>query len=181
MTETQTDTPRVWIGDLAAYNAGRLHGKWTDATDLETLEDAVRDVLSTSPEPFAEEVALMDREGFGDLIGEYTPLEKVAEIGAAIVEHGEAFIVYGRDILGDVESQDISEVVEQFEEAYCGQFDSLKDYAEELADDIGAIPDDLSWPLTHIDWDAAARDLEYDGYREREGFTTNSRYVFRPV
>lgn len=38
----------------------------------------------------------------------------------------------------------------------------FRDYAEELADDIGAIPKDAGWPLTCIDWEQAARELRYD-------------------
>jgi antirestriction protein len=35
-------------------------------------------------------------------------------------------------------------------------------YAEELADDIGAIPKDIAWPCTCIDWERAARELQMD-------------------
>ena len=35
-------------------------------------------------------------------------------------------------------------------------------YAEELADDIGAVPKDVLWPLTCIDWKQAARELQMD-------------------
>lgn len=35
-------------------------------------------------------------------------------------------------------------------------------YAEQLADDIGAIDSDARWPLSHIDWEAAANDLKMD-------------------
>lgn len=35
-------------------------------------------------------------------------------------------------------------------------------YAQELADDIGAVPSDLSWPMTCIDWEQAARELRMD-------------------
>ena len=35
------------------------------------------------------------------------------------------------------------------------------EYAKELADDIGAIPN-TNWPLNCIDWDQAARELRYD-------------------
>lgn len=38
----------------------------------------------------------------------------------------------------------------------------FKDYAQELAEDIGAIPDDVRWPMTCIDWDQAARELQQD-------------------
>ena len=36
------------------------------------------------------------------------------------------------------------------------------DYARELAEDIGAVPSDASWPAYCIDWDRAARDLQVD-------------------
>jgi antirestriction protein len=46
----------------------------------------------------------------------------------------------------------------------------FKEYAQELAEDVGAIPDDAAWPCTCIDWERAARELrmdytaaEYDG------------------
>lgn len=35
-------------------------------------------------------------------------------------------------------------------------------YAEELADDIGAIDRNASWPLTCIDWEQAALELQMD-------------------
>lgn len=35
-------------------------------------------------------------------------------------------------------------------------------YAEELADDIGAINRDVSWPNTCIDWNKAAEELKQD-------------------
>lgn len=38
----------------------------------------------------------------------------------------------------------------------------FRTYAEELADDIGALPRDAEWPLTCIDWEQAARELRYD-------------------
>lgn len=36
------------------------------------------------------------------------------------------------------------------------------EYAQELANDCGMIPDNLSWPLTCIDWEQAANELKYD-------------------
>ena len=35
-------------------------------------------------------------------------------------------------------------------------------YAQELADDIGAIPSNAEWPCTCIDWERAARELQMD-------------------
>jgi hypothetical protein len=38
----------------------------------------------------------------------------------------------------------------------------FQQYAEELADDIGAIDGNARWPLNHIDWEAAAEELKQD-------------------
>lgn len=40
--------------------------------------------------------------------------------------------------------------------------DYFETYAEELADDIGAIKRDAAWPLNCIDWEKAARQLQQD-------------------
>lgn len=36
------------------------------------------------------------------------------------------------------------------------------EYAEQLADDLGAIDRNASWPVNCIDWEKAARELAYD-------------------
>ena len=38
----------------------------------------------------------------------------------------------------------------------------FKEYAQELAEDIGALPKDAGWPAHCIDWDQAARELQTD-------------------
>ena len=38
----------------------------------------------------------------------------------------------------------------------------FKEYAQQLAEDIGAINADAQWPNTCIDWDQAARELQMD-------------------
>jgi hypothetical protein len=38
----------------------------------------------------------------------------------------------------------------------------FKDYAQELAYDIGAMPEGNAWPCNCIDWDQAARELQMD-------------------
>ena len=45
--------------------------------------------------------------------------------------------------------------------------DYFTQYAQQLAEDIGAIDPSASWPLSHIDWEAAADALKQD-YTEIE-------------
>jgi len=38
----------------------------------------------------------------------------------------------------------------------------FRDYAQQFAEDVGAIDDNARWPCTCIDWDQAARELQMD-------------------
>jgi hypothetical protein len=38
----------------------------------------------------------------------------------------------------------------------------FQEYAEQLAEDVGAISPDATWPNDHIDWEAAAATLQQD-------------------
>lgn len=40
--------------------------------------------------------------------------------------------------------------------------DYFRQYAEDFADDTGAIDRRATWPLNHIDWEAAAEELKHD-------------------
>ncbi len=50
------------------------------------------------------------------------------------------------------------------------------EYAQELAEDIGAIDPDAKWPVYCIDWERAARELKMDYTSVRVNGTT---YYFR--
>lgn len=58
--------------------------------------------------------------------------------------------------------------LDDFEEAYIGEYSSHEDFAQQMAEDIGAIQTNVSWPYTCIDWELAARELMYD-YSEENG------------
>ncbi|MDV6975317.1 antirestriction protein ArdA [Mycobacterium intracellulare] len=38
----------------------------------------------------------------------------------------------------------------------------FKEYAQDFAEEIGAVPSEYTWPTSYIDWDAAVRDLKMD-------------------
>lgn len=67
-----------------------------------------------------------------------------------------AFIEQSRGYGGDHEWENSWFPVTFIRDSY------FKDYAEELAEEIGAIPKESAWPACHIDWEAAARALQMD-------------------
>ena len=54
------------------------------------------------------------------------------------------------------------------EELYQGEYYSDEDFAYQQADDLGLVPESNDWPISYIDWNAAARDLMMD-YGESNG------------
>lgn len=56
---------------------------------------------------------------------------------------------------------------EDFNEAYSGEYDSERDFAETLAEELGLLDSEVSWPFTCIDWEHATRELMYDYWSAR--------------
>ena len=159
--EERKAQPRIYVASLADYNEGRLHGAWIDAAqDEEELERCVTEMLVRSPSPGAEEWAIHDYEGFGLLrLDEFESLETVAKVAAGIVTHGPAFAAWASHVEADYKQ------LEEFEEAYIGEWESGKAFAEEMIEDLGQLeeirrdlPEHLA-PYIRIDYDSYFDDL----------------------
>lgn len=152
-----TTKPRIYVACLAAYNDGHLHGAWIDANqDAWAIYDDVKAILLASPIPNAEEFAIHDYEGFGDVrIEEYTGLDRVSEIAGFIAEHGEI----GAALLSHF-SGDLDEAREAMRDRYMGEFASLADYVQDLTEETTTVPHALRY---YIDYKAMARDAEING------------------
>ena len=154
--------PQIWVGSLADYNAGRLHGEWIDGNqDVEALEAATSAMLARSREPNAEEFAIFDYDDFGGLqLSEYEDLATISRIARGLAEHGEAFAAWVR-LCDDTSDGHL----DRFNEAYRGRFASVEAFVVELLDDFGltaelanATPEVLQG-YVQIDTAALARDL----------------------
>lgn len=81
--------PAIYVASLTDYNNGIIHGVWIDATlDPAAVQRLITVMLATSPltrltgEP-AEEWAIHDHEGFGDV--EIDPHEDLEDVHALAV------------------------------------------------------------------------------------------------
>lgn len=148
MTAQTTVRPSVWIGCLACYNAGVLNGRWFPA---EGAAEVTPDGLHGSS-TIHDELWCFDLEGFPVGTGEMsftTAVQWPALL--AWVETG--CYVAGADNLPSMSD---------FEERYCGCWESFADYAAQLAEDIGLID---GWPeevQRYCNSDAWTRDLKFD-------------------
>lgn len=170
--------PQVYVACLAAYNNGRLHGEWIDADQsVDELQSAVQRMLAASPEPRAEEWAIHDYEGFGELrLSEHESLVRVAAVASGISEHGEAFAAW---LSYDSERDPVD--LQAFEDAYRGEWDSLRAYAEDYAEQTGlqSAAEKASSAYVVVDIDLLMRDLDIELYCVASGHGTV--YVFDPA
>jgi len=116
-----------------------------------------------------EELWVMDHEGFqGLLTGECSPMEAqaLAEILERVPEHQRgAFGAYVADHVGlDYASRDWDSTLSDFEEAYAGEWDSEREFAENLADDIGLLTDAPEALALYFNWDAWTCDIFLGDY-----------------
>lgn len=149
----QENEIKIYVACLAAYNSGYLHGSWINALqDPDIIRAEISEMLQASPIPNAEEYAIHDYEGFeGFGLSEYEGIDRVAKLAEFISTHGS---IAGK--LLDHYGGDLNEAKTAIEEHYCGRYRSAAEFAEELTEQTGSIPENLHY---YIDYAAMARDL----------------------
>lgn len=144
---------RIYVACLAAYNNGRLHGRWIDAAqDVDAIRAEVVQMLAASPISDAEEWAIHDYEGFeGAPISEYEGLDSVADKAAFIARHG---LLAGK--LLEHWSGDLQDARRSIEDHYIGAFPSLEDFARDMTEQSEDISDTIA---PYIDYERMGRDM----------------------
>lgn len=157
--------PQIWVGSLADYNAGRLHGAWLNAAqDVEELRADIDQMLAAAPSPGAEEWGIFDFEGFSPLrLSEYEDLDLVSTLANGISEYGPVFAYWAEHVECDRDR------LGHFEDAHLGTYPSRTEYVEQLLRDAGVDPvaamhlEPWVEPYVFVDALALARDLEMSG------------------
>ena len=152
-----SDEIRIYVADLAAYNAGYLHGVWINACDeLDDIKAQINEMLVASPEDLAEEYAIHDYEGFGGYaLSEYAGIETAHEMACFIAKYPD----FGSELLNHF-GGDVEEAKTAAEDNYCGCYQSLADYAQELTEETTQIPENL---IYYINYERMGRDMEMSG------------------
>jgi antirestriction protein len=156
--------PRIYVASLSDYNAGRLHGIWLEATEVETVREGVGRMLKASPAGAAEEYAIHDFEGFSRYLpSESADFEVVCAIGAAIVEHGRVFTAYLEHVGFPADLERLRELLEGFGESYQGPYEGVEDWAGQYLDDVGLLQQVPESLRGYIDLESWALDAELNG------------------
>jgi antirestriction protein len=152
---------QIYIACLASYNAGRLHGAWFDVTrhdDAEDIEDAIQDVLTSSPVAGAEEYAIHDYENFpAEHFGECPDLEELCAYARLVEEDGD-------DARARLLVSNFGAAWRDHTEDYYQRHRNKGDAAYELYND--EVPENLA---RYIDWRQMEEDMCRDGWWQERG------------
>lgn len=146
-------TPRIYVANLAAYNAGRMKGKWIEpSTDADELAEQVAEAIGGNVD--RDEWAFHDYDAFPNM-GETPSLEDVAAMAELLEEHPYGIVKAAMDIVGD----DVDAIKKLLDEGY-GVYESKKDYAEELIENMGGVDQlDRNTLERHFDYDSFTREI----------------------
>lgn len=165
------ETPKIYVGTYAKYNDGSIDGKWVDLLDYSSKEDFYEYCKELHSDEIDPEFMFQDHENIPDcFISESWLSDKVFEYFEAIenVDNSEAFAVFVSNYSFDLEKEDISDIIEKFEESYQGEM-SQSDFAYDIAKQ--SMPSDApEFLLSYFDYDRFERDLFMSDYWSTDGF-----------
>ena len=168
---------KIYVGTYAKYNNGSIAGEWLDLLNYENFDELKKAMLNlhkdeNDPEfmiqdwecdDLFESLGLISESGISDDI--YNVLEAIKDSYYDIEVFNSYCNIYG------MYSNNIDEIIEQVEEAYCGEFSNDIEFVENLLEDTGCIPDNLP-SYIYIDWERTARDIMMD-------YSTDNNQYFR--
>jgi len=153
-------SPKIYVVCLSSYVNGISYGAWINVSQpLEDILTQIKQLLSKSPMPDAEEFGIHACEGFGSWpIREYESITTIHEKALFIVEHGKM----GAELIAYY-SGDLGDAKKALDGYYVGEYDSELSFATDLFDDLylDDIPDSAQF---YVDYDKFRRDIFINDY-----------------
>ena len=168
MTNTET-VPAIYVGTYAKYNNGSINGAWlklTDYADSKEFYEACKELHKDEIDP---EYMFQDYEGFPEsLYSESGNIDEIYQYLDFINDNNidadafEAYISLGNNL---------EYAMENFDKAYQGEWNSEREFCEELFDKINEIPSNLA---SYIAYERVTSDYMHE-------YTFVDGYMFRDV
>jgi antirestriction protein len=161
MTKTTT-TPQLYVGTYAKYNSGSIAGEWVDLTQFSDADEFLQHCAEIHKDEEDPEFMFQDYEGFPKSFYSESANSKDIEslFNFLSMDEDERKLV---EMYADATGYSVDEcTLDAANDAFHGTADSEADFAEQTAEDTGAIPKDIpSWIV--IDWEATWKcNLRYD-------------------
>ena len=182
--------PAVYCGFWGCYADASLYGEWIDLRQADTADKinaCIQLLRLAAPARHAhnvEEWMFQDSQDLPNRFRTENPelseleqyLEDLEEIEEADLPAFEAFCANFHD----------PQTADDFHEAFAGYWDSVEDYAMEMAEECAGSREEIElmsrWPFNCINWEKAGRELEIGGDIWSTNYINGKGYaIFRNI
>jgi antirestriction protein len=149
------DEPSVYCGTYAKYNEGSLCGLWIDLSSFDDYNDFINFCKALHSDEEDPELMFQDYQGF--------PREYYSESCMdeddfyKVLEYKQMCDLHGAEAVDDF--IDLGKDLADFEEAFCGEWDSEEDFARHIVDECYDIDRQMGSLAPYFDYKAYAYNL----------------------
>lgn len=162
---TATTDPRVYVGTYAKYASGSIKGAWIDLEghNADSFREACLVLHADERDP---ELMFQDFEGFPKgFYSESSVSEMLWEWLACTEQDREIWEAYAEAVGYPIEET----TLEQAQDAFAGEFDSVEDFAEQICEETECLANVPDFIRSCIDWRAVWQSALRFDYCEHGG------------
>lgn len=147
--------PSVYVGTYGKYNDGSLCGLWIDLSTFNDFDDFIDFCKAIHADEEDPELMAQDFEGF--------PRQWYNEGFMSegdfdnIIEYSEFCDKYSQEAVDDY--MEFHDELDDFEEAYCGEWDSEEDFARHIVSECYDLEKSMGELANYFDYEAFGREL----------------------
>lgn len=164
---------KIYVGTYRKYNEGSIYGKWLELCDYSDISDFYKACTKLHKDEKDPEFMFQDWEEIPEgLISESYLSDKTFEIINTLSEmkntDSESFCSYLDLKSYDLSDMDIEEIKSNYEDDFCGEFDSEQAFADQEAYETygNALDEGIG---RYFDYESYCKDLFMEGYTFYEG------------
>lgn len=147
--------PSVYVGTYGKYNDGSLCGLWIDLSTFNGYDDFIDFCKAIHADEEDPELMAQDFEGFPRQW--YDEGFMSEDDFDNIIEYSELCDKYSREAVDDY--MEFHDELDDFEEAYCGEWDSEEDFARHIVEECYDLEKSMGELANYFDYEAFGREL----------------------
>ena len=147
--------PSVYVGTYGKYNDGSLCGLWIDLSTFNGYDDFIDFCKAIHADEEDPELMAQDYEGFPR---QWYNEGFISEDDLDnIIEYSELCDKYSQEAVDDY--MEFHDELDDFEEAYCGEWDSEEDFARHIVSECYDLERSMGQLANYFDYEAFGREL----------------------
>lgn len=149
------DEPSVYVGTYAKYNDGSLCGLWIDLSTFDCYDDFITFCQAIhadeeDPELMAQDYENFPREWYNEGFISRSDFDNIIEFVELSDKHSRAAVE---------DYMEFNDSLSDFEDAYCGEWDSEEDFARHIVNECYDIERMMGNLANYFDYEAYGREL----------------------